>query len=667
MRKQGLLVVCLLALLGGPWPAWAIQFVPHIVSVEAGVVKPGGIVIGDLNGDEGVDMVMAGSDGVVVYRNDGRNTFERKVISKEAAERVRLADLNGDDRLDLLVLLPEQNVVWYENRGNWLFSRTEFATESEAYATATDLSRETDAATLKRDWDGDGDEDMLTVTDGEVYWLENAGEEQFTRHVLLTDLESVGGVVVTDVDRDGDDDIVAADTVRGALYWYEQTVAGVRSSVAPSPTPISVLNGNKPPVAEAGKDITVQPDALVVLDGRGSSDPERDTLTYEWRQLAGPAAELLSVRASTPSFTANSADEAYVFMLTVKDSRGASAVDTVTVATRGRVAMLLAARSPVEAEAIGSAARGAWLAQWLPWLNGAWLTLASLLTLWLVGQRLHLRHSEGRAGAASPAMGGEGRVVHYQTGQPVAGAQVFIYDRDNKLRATERTNEQGAWPTLFPPGEYSLKVAADGFEMAAAAAPSVRPPGNGLLYAGGFFRAPAGSGPLTIVIPVRPLMAEAGLVTQWISHASQGITRVTQLFSWPVIGVGAVLSTALVGWQPSLGALVVEGLYIVVVAGRVAVGWRTHPAFGVVRDGTTKAGLDLAVVRLFAADTNRLIMTRVTNSQGRFFALPPAGGYTVTVTKPGYSSFTKEKVAIGEGSGTTLQMTIDLMPLAPVV
>lgn len=654
-----------------PRGAWALQFLPHLISVEAGVVQEGGVAAGDLDGDDDIDVVAAGERGVVAYRNSGRNTFDQKIVSGEAAERVRLVDLTSDERLDLLVLLPEQNVIWYENRGDSAFTRMEFATESEAYASVSDLQRETDTVTLKRDLDNDGDEDELAVVEGQVYWLENVGEQQFTRHALLTDLEKIGGVALRDIDRDGDADIVAADIVRGALYWYEGTAApplpSSSSLSSPSPTPISVLNGNKPPVADAGKDVTVRPDAVVVLDGSGSFDPERDALTYQWRQLAGPPTELLLDRTSTPSFTANSADEAYVFLLTVKDKQGASAVDTMTIATGGRTALLLAARSPLDTEGAAAPVFPTWLEPWLPWVNGGWLVLASLLTLWLAGQRWRLRQREYQPGAPLPVTGGEGRVVHYQTGQPIAGAQVFIYDRDNKLRATERTNEQGAWPTLFPPGEYSLKVAADGFEMAASAASSVRPMGNGILYAGGFFTVPVGSGPMTIVIPVRPMTAEAGSVTQWLSQASQSMSRVAHVLSWVVLGVGVLLSTVLVFWQPSLSALLVEGFYIVLVVVRVVLGWQPRSAYGVVQDSTTKTGIDLAVVRLFTADTNRLVMTRVTNSQGRFFALPPAGVYTVTVTKPGYSSFTKEKVSMGEGSGTTLQMTIDLMPLVPVV
>ncbi len=668
MRKRWLFLLGWLVVLVLPRPAWALQFVPHLIGVEAGVVKESGIAAGDLDGDGDIDIVTAGKDGVIVYRNDSQNTFDRKVISGEAAERVRLVDLNSDERLDLLVLLPEQNVVWYDNRGDGLFSRTEFATESEAYATATDLSRETDFTTLKRDWDGDGDKDVLTIALGEVYWLENVGEEQFTRHPLLTDLESVGGIVVKDVDGDGDDDLVAVDTVRGALYWYEQTAAPTFAEAPagkPASTPISVLHGNKPPVADAGKDLTVQPDALVVLDAGGSLDPERDALTYQWRQLAGPPTELLLDRTSRPSFTANSADEAYVFMLTVKDSRGASAVDTVTVATGRRIVLLLAARSSVETVLDTPNALLPLLEHWLPWASAGWLVLALLPTLWLAGQRWHVSRRKHGGEAASGLAGGEGRVLQYQTGQPIAGAQVFVYDRDNKLRATERTNEQGAWPTLFPPGEYSLKVAADGFEMAASASPSVRPAGAGVLYAGGFFTVPENSGPLTIVIPVRPLVAEARAVRRWMSHSVQAVTQIAHVLAWPVIGVGAVFSTGLVFWRPSVAVLVVEGLYVGLVALRTGVGWQTRPAYGVVRAGTTKAGVDLAVVRLFTADTNRLVMTRVTNSQGRFFALPPVGVYTVTVTKPGYGSFTKEKVTMGKGSGQ--QLTVDLMPLVPVV
>lgn len=672
MRKQWLFLVGLVATLAVPHGAWArlpagqaLQFVPHVVSVEAGVIKPGGIAVADLDGDGDNDIVVAGAGGLRVYRNDGKNNFSPKTIDATPLEHVKIMSIGGDERADLVVSSSEHTLFWFENHGDLVFSRTDFASDSEAEATAGDVAQAPLTQLMRQDWDGDGDEDVLTIAEGEVYWLENVGEEQFTRHALLADLERIGGVVIKDIDGDGDDDIVAADTVRGALYWYEQAVAGVLSSLpSPSPTPISVLNNNQPPVADAGVEQTVSPDAVVTLDGRKSSDPDNDALTYHWRQLAGPTTELLSDRTAQPTFTANSADEAYVFMLTVKDSHGASAVDTVTVATQGRIAMLLAARSPHEADQQQTDTLIVLLEQWLPWASAGWLVLALLPTLWLAVQRWQSGRREHGVAHAS-TLGGEGRVLHYQTGQPIAGAQVFVYDRDNKLRATERTNEQGAWPTLFPAGEYSLKIAADGFEMAASASAPARPSGAGMLYAGGVFTVPESSGPLTIVIPVRPLVSETRAMRRFMSHSLQALTQIAHVVAWPVIGVGAVFSTGLLFWRPSILGFSIEGLYIGLLVLRTLVGRATRPAYGVVRDHITRAGVDLAVVRLFTTDTNRLVMTRVTNSQGRFFALPPAGLYTVTVTKPGYTTFTKEKVVMGELGAPSLN--VDLMPLVPVV
>jgi hypothetical protein len=58
-------------------------------------------------------------------------------------------------------------------------------------------------------------------------------------------------------------------------------------------------------------------------------------------------------------------------------------------------------------------------------------------------------------------------------------------------------------------------------------------------------------------------------------------------------------------------------------------------------------------------------MTRVTNNQGKFFALPPAATYMVTVTKPGYAVFSKQNVAISPDQDSVLQITTDLMPVTP--
>ena len=97
----------------------------------------------------------------------------------------------------------------------------------------------------------------------------------------------------------------------------------------------------------------------------------------------------------------------------------------------------------------------------------------------------------------------------------------------------------------------------------------------------------------------------------------------------------------------------------------IALEIRVRPAYGLVRDAITHVPLDLAVVRLFEQETNRLVMTRVSNTQGKFFALPPSGKYTVTISKPGYATFSKNNVEITSAHDATLQVTADLMPVAP--
>ena len=86
-------------------------------------------------------------------------------------------------------------------------------------------------------------------------------------------------------------------------------------------------SSNQPPVADAGPDQSVEasgPDgASVTLDGSGSTDPDGDTLSYEWTGPFGTAG------GATPSVSLPLG--ASTVTLTVTDPSGESSTDTVTI------------------------------------------------------------------------------------------------------------------------------------------------------------------------------------------------------------------------------------------------------------------------------------------------------------------------------------------------
>jgi hypothetical protein len=84
---------------------------------------------------------------------------------------------------------------------------------------------------------------------------------------------------------------------------------------------------NQIPIANAGPSSTVQPGSKVVLDGTKSYDPNEDSLSYLWLQLAGgQPVSLSSNNTSTPSFVAPSATNNMMltFELVVSDGQANS-------------------------------------------------------------------------------------------------------------------------------------------------------------------------------------------------------------------------------------------------------------------------------------------------------------------------------------------------------
>ncbi len=132
-----------------------------------------------------------------------------------------------------------------------------------------------------------------------------------------------------------DADTVAAEfeaDVAGA-YVVSLTVNDGELDSATDNVTIDVAKANSPPTADAGSDQSVVAGDIVTLDASGSSDPDGDSLIYEWRIASRPPvtdAEFSDETAVSPTFT-TTVDGTYVLTLRVFDEDNAIDTDQVAI------------------------------------------------------------------------------------------------------------------------------------------------------------------------------------------------------------------------------------------------------------------------------------------------------------------------------------------------
>ena len=130
----------------------------------------------------------------------------------------------------------------------------------------------------------------------------------------------------------------------GTNYAYYFTATDASGSAVSFPSaavnaPDVTATINRAPAANAGPDQSVYRNAVVTLDGTGSSDPDADPLTYSWAVVSGPAAVLNPPNSPTPAFIARDAGT-YVLRLTVRDGSGATARDEVSIVVTNRAPVI---------------------------------------------------------------------------------------------------------------------------------------------------------------------------------------------------------------------------------------------------------------------------------------------------------------------------------------
>jgi hypothetical protein len=171
------------------------------------------ILAEDLDNDGLLDVIVCDAlDNFVSWiRQYPENTYTETILATEliAPAHVQAIDFDGDGDKDLLVavlglLYPSNDkigsIVYLENDGEFNF---------EKHVIIERIARVSDVRA--GDLDGDGDMDLAAAQfgydDGETRWMENMGNGEFKTH-MLQNLSGPINVEIVDIDRDGDLDLI---------------------------------------------------------------------------------------------------------------------------------------------------------------------------------------------------------------------------------------------------------------------------------------------------------------------------------------------------------------------------------------------------------------------------------------------------------------------------
>ena len=306
----------------GTWPLVAI----------AGAVSSGeDIQVGDIDQDNDLDLFQ----GINWLRNNGDGTwttFDTGITYVTTPDRARLADFDRDGDLDAVVgqlslgagTNPARNeFAWFAAPADptqpWVRNVLDTDIEGSLSVFTTDIDFDGDQDIVVGEWRG---AHRLIVFDNDLC---NSGT--FIKRIIDAGdpiQEHHDGARVTDIDNDGDLDIISNGWVDNFPRIYENA---------------TIMAGNDLPIVDAGGDQNVLPGSAV-LNGT-ASDPDGGAIaSYTWTQESGPSTATLS-GADTADLTASDLVEGvYVFRLTVVDDEADTAFDEATITVSNQAAAI---------------------------------------------------------------------------------------------------------------------------------------------------------------------------------------------------------------------------------------------------------------------------------------------------------------------------------------
>ncbi|WP_339917489.1 T9SS type A sorting domain-containing protein [Yeosuana marina] len=197
--------------------------IQHVINSNA--YYPMNAYAADLDGDGDLDVLSASRDDdkIAWYENiDGLGNFStQKIIIENAnsAHCVHAVDIDNDGDMDIVsASWDTDEILWFENLdGQGVFSTQKIVTslaDGASYVYSSDI-------------DNDGDMDLLSASylDDKIAWYENTdGHGSFGgQQIISSNANGAVSVYTTDLDNDGDMDVLSASQLGDNIAWYENT------------------------------------------------------------------------------------------------------------------------------------------------------------------------------------------------------------------------------------------------------------------------------------------------------------------------------------------------------------------------------------------------------------------------------------------------------------
>ncbi|MBN2147855.1 MAG: VCBS repeat-containing protein [Anaerolineales bacterium] len=198
------------------------------------------VAIADVDGDGDLDALAGGSENATIswWENNRTDTgWAEHVVHYEHAHIIRkieVADVDRDGDVDVIgVSNGKGYVAWWENDAAGTFWTRHYISGG------LDAFPSPQSAHIG-DMDRDGDVDVIVSRNAEgqapvdLVWFENDASDTWTMHTIADQFFSADGVFATDLDQDGDLDVVAVlpSETQMALRWLENTAGDGSTWVA---------------------------------------------------------------------------------------------------------------------------------------------------------------------------------------------------------------------------------------------------------------------------------------------------------------------------------------------------------------------------------------------------------------------------------------------------